>query len=841
MELPTKEIRTVFGQYSNSSNVKGFLGNIELEARFGSYYDGEKFNSSVSKETFNRVMERFESISKPEIVHQTDYNKSFPGGVNVRKTVIEKEDYTPTWSKKERLKDFDQTSLAQYGVRLSISLESTIAPIEPFSYDSIRDKHRRSFIVSDGYIRIDLTYVNMQVLSSSKDIPSKNPPHKGRPPKYPIVKESRQFTDKIRYEIEVESLKGCSDEALKNFIKVIRLVLFEIQGTNILYNVSMRDNILVYVNNLLLSERNQNQIDNRMIARARNLRFNDMVYGGLVGNPDTTYTVTVKADGIRKLLVFAPSGIWLVMAPSEFSWISSIAYPELTGTILDGELVPKSNRKEGAPESKYWFLTFDCIVFNGDRSIAITKHKDRMIKAQRVANLMSDFLDEKGNRLTNTLLVETKTFAELTTVDNFYDTMNNFFIYQKALYYKDDGFIFTPEMAPYNLDLDEDRVSERSLVLLPDLVKWKPLEKMTIDFSIRWIASPGGRKISLDVSDRGILVPFIGSRKKLFDGNVDSSNEMTQNLPTGSIVEYRFDFVSKMFIPVRLRSDKHRPNKLNVAVDNWDWIIDPITEDVLKGKEFKLVYKYHNRIKRALFESVIPPNINNSNNLNNLTLLDIGSGLGGDVSKWLRFSKVVAVEPDKTKLEELRRRIDNLNMKDRVHIVNTGGEDTSLITKSVNSFLGGQADVISMMFSLTFFWKNREILNDLAETIDQNLKPGGTFIFMTLDGDSVSQIFNPAIRGLGSSELIFYNNSAGPITIKYNGNWTSPSELYIDIPGSIVDKQTEWLVFITDLITFLGENYIPSGTYRADKESFLTREERIYSPMYSYGTIFKEE
>ena len=68
-----------------------------------------------------------------------------------------------------------------------------------------------------------------------------------------------------------------------------------------------------------------------------------------------------------------------------------------------------------------------------------------------------------------------------------------------------------------------------------------------------------------------------------------------------------------------------------MALDNWSWIADPITKELLQGRTFDLAFKYHNSIKRSLFQALAPTN--------DKVLLDIGSGQGGDAAKWRNFGK----------------------------------------------------------------------------------------------------------------------------------------------------------------------------------------------------------
>src|SRR5690606_5871558 len=119
--------------------------------------------------------------------------------------------------------------------------------------------------------------------------------------------------------------------------------------------------------------------------------------------------------------------------------------------------------------------------------------------------------------------------------------------------------------------------------------------------------------------------------------------------------------------------------------------------DDITGNSLMPVRIYHNVIKIGLYDLVKPKSL----------ILDIGSGRGGDVLKWKglinKGCRFIAVEPSLDNIESLEKRI-NENKLQNIEILNCGGEDVEKITKAVSKY--GKADVITMMLSLTFFWKN---------------------------------------------------------------------------------------------------------------------------------------
>jgi hypothetical protein len=263
------------------------------------------------------------------------------------------------------------------------------------------------------------------------------------------------------------------------------------------------------------------------------------------------------------------------------------------------------------------------------------------------------------------------------------------------------------------------------------------------------------------------------------------------------------------------------------------------------GETLQLMRKYHNRIKRRLLKGEgkgIFPKFG--------SLLDIGSGIGGDVDKWADYDKIVAVEPWIPYIDELKTRVnrkygfvpiivtsindvDRINTIHKIVIVNTGGEDVELITQVINRFIKGSVDVVTSMLSLSFFWRPT-LLDRLTILVNSVLKSGGIFMYLTIDGDLVTQYFDPLIRGpVIESPLVLLNGEA---SVSYNGK---DKTLYIDLPRSeTVKSQTEALVYLDDLRIKLRD-FNELAWYRADQEGFLNSSERILSSLYSYGGFIK--
>lgn len=769
-------------QRINSTYIDRQQDQVELEARFGQY-TGKGFTPGVTRQTFNRIRTYFDTQSQSVISRTTDYISG-----NIRKTISLSDPDDIVWIEKKRL--WNQQD-ARFNIRYSMSSEIPVQEVPSFVPQVVREKNRISYLVFNNMVRIDLTMVNM--IRGLQDDRSK---------------------DDTKYEVEVELV---DPRALAYFEKVVTIVLHRVLDTLTLFTSTERDEIVAYVNRLLGSKRRDN-IDHYPMVQARNLKMNDMVYGGLIGNDETGYSVTHKADGHRKILLFHKTGIWLISPGNSLNKIYAKEIPQLTGTILDGESVSAEDRRKDAPNSQFWYLAFDCLAYNNINAVQYKPHGIRMNYAQVVADMLK----------TSLITVSTKSFKSFTTPQEFFKVMREMFRQQEILPYKQDGFMFTPVNIHYNPHSDKHPLFKRVLTVYPDICKWKPQDYLTIDFLIRWKATPGGRKLAIYVNQKGTPVKFMGSPVFPYTDTIDVAHPLTVNLPNDTIVEYGWDYERQLFTPHRVRNDKTKPNKIDIALDVWSDIHRPISQETLEGQTFDLLRRYHNRIKAELFKKPLKQK-------KDLTLLDIGSGRGGDVSRWKKYSKIVAVEPNLEHIQELKRRIELHGMTDRVRIVHSGGEETGRINQAIQEFLGEKVDVISMMLSMSFFWSKEEMLDSLAQTMMTSLKEDGKIIFLTINGDLVEQTFEPKFD-LGPS---ITRLDLGVANLEYFGDKV-PKELKIDIRGSIVQDQTEWLVKLDDLTLRLAKyGFDLVDQERADKEKFLTEEEITMTQMYSSGMYVK--
>ena len=830
-------------EINNAINTSS-SNNLELEIRFQQKVDN-KFLSSVDFRDFNRLSKYMRANFKPsEVFDDTVESMNYTYDNGSRSTIRKTTSSTNSSVKWENKFSLKRWNINDYHLRISLSDEQKINEYSGFDPDFLRKRNRIRYLLYDFYLELSTVY--------SSD-PRSN------------------LEENVTYEVEIE-IPDSSKFDYDRLALAITFVYRTMYGTKLIYNMYERNQVIKDFNyllniridnpriqkvcqspqtsNCIQKESKKFVMGSQALANARDLKIRDLVWGGLVGNPKTSFRVTHKADGMRKLLLILKSGIWIVMPPDEIMWVypNYITSGELVeNSIFEGELlsdedINNMDHPDGIPD--ILMMLFDCLAYGGSNSIQLKTHQERMSRAQEISDIIKAV---NWNREKPILSLLTKSFHIFQSPSDFYKVMEHMFARQGYIFdsnlnrlifrpdavqkpYKTDGFMFVPYQGPYNTRSNKIPLRNRSLLNVIDICKWKPSQFQTIDFTIM----KDGNSIQLYSFDKGCMTPFLGSLYNSFNtNNVDISSDLTKKLPSCSVVEYQWNDKTELMVPLRERDDKKYPNSIDVAIDVWDIIHNPILPETMIGSGFTQVFKYHNRVKRNLYNNNVQ--LLEESGHSNLTLLDIGSGRGGDVDKWKKFSRVLAVEPDfdNEYIEDLYDRIKLNNMEDKVNVLRVGGEETDKILDEMIRWIGDQVDVISFMFSMSFFWKDSNTFNSMISTIDKCLKPGGKVIFATINGDAVEQMFNPTFGFIKYREI-----SIGPSTIRYDN---TTRRVYINIVGSrTVQDINEYIVNLGDLKReLISLNYTLDSISRLDEERFLNYEERYYTKLFSAGSYTK--
>lgn len=778
----------------------------EIELRFGAF-QGRTFRPGVTRQTFSRLKDWALSSFDASYEHTID---ELEGGIR-RTTVLDDdgEQVRAFTIQKKRIENID---LRNTFVRISVSTET---PSESTLLNpTTREKRRWSFAIAPGY-RLDLTDVNHET-----------------------------------FEVEIELL---DDRELPALPALFRKFLSQYLFSPILYTAEERQDVLTKINRALGSQRRQSsRLDLGALMQARDLKMRDLVSGAILPEKDqyVTYTVTIKADGTRMLLFIVSSGVYLVSPPDQIMKImgADVAQrlDEIGGTVIEGEFIPRSSLSDTAPSAyrrlDVYFLMYDLLSLSGNPDIQYRPLQVRLESVDRYAQAMAP-LAYDGNKIRKIrpMLFATKEFVPFSVRKEFYSATRT--VLDETYPFKTDGMMFTPA-GRYDPSVSRLSLGERRLPTVPDLLKWKPQDQLTIDLeskggqlfsyvSSRWSTK---RIRSIDSAYRDQLSSigdgrfvFAGSSMHPFEpASMLRRNDVLDNAPDGAVVE--FQWRHGKLEAARVRTDKAVPNAIDVAVDVWGDIFSPITRDVITGRSFGLSFRYHSREKWAIYNYVgraLPESKTRS-------LLSIGAGRGGDVFKWVRnkFTHVVCVEPDEDNRIELVRRLQDTKLKYRV--LATTGQDIDPITQAVRDFVpGGTVDMIGYMLSLSFFFDTRESAASIQALARRVLAKDGYWCAFTIDGKRAREFFQTPALATTINDVSRARFKQIDFELRPPTDDVPVEHVYVDIPDSIVRHQTEFLVDLDAIgrdLEAMDADMVAKTP--ATAERLMTTEERHYSSLF---------
>ena len=358
----------------------------------------------------------------------------------------------------------------------------------PNTKKNFRYINRVSFVKQDLPIRVDLSVVKSSVNSKQFNI-----------------QDSGVFGATETYEIEIEVLnymighgETTPEELVKNIKTAIKYILSGLQNSN--YPIGIAEQVLVSkAYHKLLTGRDKDKILPRdfcgpasFTLELKNIQpTSDKGGEGEIPNIRNYYTVTDKADGVRKLLYIAPTGkVYFIPTTTEIEYTGIIISDEkLHNTILDGEHI--LHDKHGGFIDKY--AAFDIYYLDGksvrENSFVPIKPTEEPSKFR--LPLLNEVIKEivkKASMISGKSVstqFESKKFYLGTPEVSIFAGCNS--ILQKehdGLFpYETDGLIFTPAL----FGVGGNRLGEASRPVKTTWIhsfKWKPSKYNSIDFLV---------------------------------------------------------------------------------------------------------------------------------------------------------------------------------------------------------------------------------------------------------------------------------------------------------------------------------------------------------------------
>jgi hypothetical protein len=278
----------------------------------------------------------------------------------------------------------------------------------------------------------------------------------------------------------------------------------------------------------------------------------------------------------------------------------------------------------------------------------------------------------------------------LEPIDICYKSLNNYVIEGDLI--KTDGLIFTKLSGTYH-----DKI-----------MKWKPLETLSLDLEIRDVRQDKGTYyfniFAGDDKQRG-LAPFVGNEAFHISNKIRITNtpfELSNNM----IVEFRFGnraLGEQILVPIRVRYDKQFPNAMGTAISVWENMINPITIETLQKRgDYVDILLY--KTEKCFLDSMLRA-------FEGKTLLAIG--YSDEFEIWLKYRMRVTLiynnEKDSEKVSALIAQtgfqVKTYNIIDPARLAGIFGNETfDIVTCTrLNKFLSAYLGEVVMKYTKVKF------------------------------------------------------------------------------------------------------------------------------------------
>jgi len=342
------------------------------------------------------------------------------------------------------------------------------------------------------------------------------------------IQEADVFNNPENYEIEIELVnnKAKTYREPQNLIKklktVIKYVLSGWQQTNFPISYKDRDTILNEYRSVIYGE---DSIPDRRISTREfvgpssiSLELKNIIISDLdsnIPNINNPYTVTDKADGMRKLLFISKVGkIYLIDQNMNVQFTGSVTKNKKSyNSILDGEHILYDKRgnfinlfacfdiyfNNGKNIMKYPFINFEGIVYDNEK---IEKDIFRWNELNKyITNINDECIISTYQ---NKLKIKSKTFYS-NSEGNIFKECKKILdgIHDETMFeYETDGLIFTPSDKSVGSEFVGEKLNPIKRTW-PYSLKWKPSEFNTVDFLITTKKNKNGEDFIGNIFEEG--------------------------------------------------------------------------------------------------------------------------------------------------------------------------------------------------------------------------------------------------------------------------------------------------------------------------------------------------
>jgi len=270
-----------------------------------------------------------------------------------------------------------------------------------------------------------------------------------------------------------------------------------------------------------------------------------------------------------------------------------------------------------------------------------------------------------------------------------------------------------------------------------------------------------------------------------------------------------------------------------------------------KGSTIIAMRKFHNWVKRTLIINITEFYYNK--NREDVYLLDIGVGRGGDIDKWNQalISGVFGFDPSNESINSLdpfnqgaNARLKNykLDVKVQFEVGNALDPSPDLISKiktflNIHDILNFQ--IVSCQFALHYFFKSQIDLKIVLTFVSNFLKKGGFFIGTTIDSDKIKKLFEVGASKTYSTELFKIEREFNKKITSFYGNKYKFTINDINDQGNYFNTMgvsTEYLVDFKELNRVAAE----VGLLPVKLNFFESYGKKVYTNMSSNIISFED-
>jgi hypothetical protein len=524
-------------------NLNG--NNLELESRFG--YNKKIYN--ITRLNHHNVIQRL--LSNKFVLSNTEYHLRINSNYidnrtgafkmsNIRaeingihnisyycktNTIVKDDNLICNFVKKSSFKLNEEyispVNIAEYNLKIALNNEYNLSGHSPIVKNILNNwnDNKKTFRYIKRYTYTHQDYPFNIDISIVKESSKKN--YKYNPTL--TIQESNVLDNNEKYEIEIEvdNKKVGLNTLFSNFNllgnafrNVIRIILSGLQETNYPITYNKQNDILQQYMKLLWKEKhNPKQYitpKNFVGPSSYTLDIINIIQDNTnsnIPNIRINYTVTDKADGMRKLLFISnDGGIYLIDTNMKVQFTGSITKNvKLFHTIIDGEHI--LHDKNGGFINL--FACFDVYYLNGNdiRSYGFVPNDMDDVNQFRLPiliNIISN-LNIIGVNNKSNIRIEHKTFYSYSETSDIFDSCKKILLKEKdgLFEYNTDGIIFTPG----RMGVGSNQIGKTTPPLKKTWehsFKWKPPEFNSIDFLISTVKNSDNTDVIHNIFNNGV-------------------------------------------------------------------------------------------------------------------------------------------------------------------------------------------------------------------------------------------------------------------------------------------------------------------------------------------------